>query len=111
MISPARHATAPARPTIVAAGAHACVPHHNPGRSVMRDGELLLIDAGCELDSYASDITRTCPASGRFSPPRKRIDQGVPACPRRWRTATQGCVDKSRRMPQAGRINFIRSDA
>ncbi|CUI06022.1 Xaa-Pro aminopeptidase [Janthinobacterium sp. CG23_2] len=66
-------AVAPAYPSIVAAGANACVLHHNPGRTQLRDGELLLIDAGCELDSYASDITRTFPVNGRFSPAQRRI--------------------------------------
>lgn len=70
-------AAAPAYPSIVAAGANACVLHHNPGRTVLRDGELLLIDAGCELDSYAADITRTFPVSGRFSPAQRRIYQIV----------------------------------
>jgi len=53
--------------SIVAAGANACVLHHPAGNSVMRDGELVLIDAGCELEGYASDITRTFPVNGRFS--------------------------------------------
>lgn len=53
--------------SIVAAGANACVLHHPAGSSVMRDGELVLIDAGCELEGYASDITRTFPVNGRFS--------------------------------------------
>lgn len=70
-------AAAPAYPSIVAAGANACVLHHNPGRALLREGELLLIDAGCELDSYAADITRTFPVSGRFSPAQRRIYQIV----------------------------------
>lgn len=53
--------------SIVAAGANACVLHHPAGDSVMHDGELVLIDAGCELEGYASDITRTFPVNGRFS--------------------------------------------
>ncbi|MDN3986039.1 aminopeptidase P N-terminal domain-containing protein [Zwartia vadi] len=53
--------------SIVATGANACVLHHPAGDSVMRDGELVLIDAGCELEGYASDITRTFPVNGRFS--------------------------------------------
>lgn len=53
--------------SIVAAGANACVLHHPAGNSVMQDGELVLIDAGCELEGYASDITRTFPVNGRFS--------------------------------------------
>jgi Xaa-Pro aminopeptidase len=53
--------------SIVAAGANACVLHHPAGNSMMQDGELVLIDAGCELEGYASDITRTFPVNGHFS--------------------------------------------
>ncbi|OEZ56927.1 aminopeptidase P N-terminal domain-containing protein [Duganella sp. HH105] len=60
-------ADAPAYPAIVAAGANACVLHHNPGAAVLKAGDLLLIDAGCEYQSYASDITRTFPVTGRYS--------------------------------------------
>lgn len=59
--------------SIVAAGANACVLHHPAGNSVMRDGELVLIDAGCELEGYASDITRTFPVNGRFSGPQRAL--------------------------------------
>lgn len=58
---------APAYTSIVAGGANACVLHYVDNNSRMRDGDLLLIDAGCELDGYASDITRTFPINGRFS--------------------------------------------
>ena len=44
----------------------------------LRDGELLLIDAGCELDGYASDITRTFPVGGRFSPGQRSRMKDVP---------------------------------
>ena len=57
----------PAYTSIVATGANACVLHYRAGDAVLQDGDLVLIDAGCELDGYASDITRTYPASGRFS--------------------------------------------
>ena len=57
----------PAYGSIVAAGANACVLHYRADQAPIRDGELVLIDAGCELDGYASDITRTFPANGRFS--------------------------------------------
>ena len=57
----------PAYGSIVAAGANACVLHYRADAAPVRDGELVLIDAGCELDGYASDITRTFPANGRFS--------------------------------------------
>ena len=62
---------APAYTSIVASGANACVLHYVENDRVMQDGELLLIDAGCELDGYASDITRTFPVNGRFSGPQK----------------------------------------
>jgi Xaa-Pro aminopeptidase len=63
----------PAYTSIVATGANACVLHYRAGDAVLQDGDLVLIDAGCELDSYASDITRTYPASGRFSPAQKEL--------------------------------------
>jgi Xaa-Pro aminopeptidase len=63
----------PAYNSIVAAGANACVLHYRSGAAPLRDGELVLIDAGCELDSYASDITRTFPANGKFSGPRRAL--------------------------------------
>ncbi len=66
-------AQAPAYNSIVAAGANACVLHYRAGDAPLRDGELVLIDAGCELDGYASDITRTFPANGRFSGPQRTL--------------------------------------
>ncbi|MDB5934473.1 MAG: Xaa-Pro aminopeptidase [Massilia sp.] len=63
----------PAYTPIVAAGANACVLHYNANRAQSRDGDLILIDAGCELDSYASDITRTYPVNGRFTAPQKLL--------------------------------------
>ncbi len=57
----------PAYTSIVAAGANACVLHYRADVAPVRDGELVLIDAGCELDGYASDITRTFPANGKFT--------------------------------------------
>jgi len=59
--------------SIVAAGANACVLHYRADSAPVRDGELVLIDAGCELDGYASDITRTFPANGRFSGPQRAL--------------------------------------
>ncbi len=64
---------APAYGSIVAAGANACVLHYRADAAPVRAGELVLIDAGCELDGYASDITRTFPANGRFSGPQRTL--------------------------------------
>lgn len=61
-------AQAAAYETIVATGANACTLHHAAGASRISENDLVLIDAGCELHGYASDITRTFPASGRFTP-------------------------------------------
>ena len=63
----------PAYGSIVAAGANACVLHYRADTAPVRAGELVLIDAGCELDGYASDITRTFPADGRFSGPQRAL--------------------------------------
>lgn len=69
----------PAYSSIVAAGANACVLHYVENDRRMQDGELLLIDAGCELDGYASDITRTFPVNGRFSGPQEDVYELVEA--------------------------------
>ena len=63
----------PAYGSIVAAGANACVLHYRADAAPVRDGELVLIDAGCELDGYASDITRTFPANGKFTAPQRAL--------------------------------------
>jgi Xaa-Pro aminopeptidase len=69
-----RHgAQAPAYSPIVAAGERACVLHYVQNDGVMNAGDLLLIDAGCELDGYAADVTRTFPVGGRFSGPQREI--------------------------------------
>jgi Xaa-Pro aminopeptidase len=56
---------------IVGGGANGCILHYRENASELRDGELLLIDAGCEFRHYASDITRTFPVNGRFSPAQR----------------------------------------
>jgi Xaa-Pro aminopeptidase len=63
----------PAYWPIVAGGANACVLHYRDNSQPLADGDLLLIDAGCELDGYASDITRTFPVNGRFSGPQRAV--------------------------------------
>jgi Xaa-Pro aminopeptidase len=79
-------AQAVAYPSIVAGGPNACVLHYRDNNRQLQDGELLLIDAGCEYGSYASDITRTFPVNGRFSGPQRDIYELVLA-------AQQACID------------------
>jgi Xaa-Pro aminopeptidase len=79
----------PAYSPIVAGGPNACVLHYVFNDAPLRDGELLLIDAGCELDGYASDITRTFPVGGRFSPGQREVYEVVLA-------AQKAAMDKVR---------------
>jgi len=71
---------------IVAGGPNACVLHYRDNNRQLQDGDLLLIDAGCEYRGYASDITRTFPVNGKFSGPQKAIYELVLA-------AQQACID------------------
>ncbi len=66
-------AQSPAYTSIVAGGSNACVLHYVDNDALLNDGDLLLIDAGCELDGYASDITRTFPVSGKFTGPQREV--------------------------------------
>ena len=66
-------AQAVAYSSIVASGPNACVLHYRDNNRLMTDGDLLLIDAGCEYQGYASDITRTFPVNGQFSGPQKAV--------------------------------------
>ncbi len=59
--------------SIVAGGANTCILHYRAGATELHTGELCLIDAGCELDGYASDITRTFPVNGKFSGPQRAL--------------------------------------
>jgi len=59
--------------SIVAGGANSCILHYRAGSTELRSGELCLIDAGCELDGYASDITRTFPVNGKFTSPQRAL--------------------------------------
>ncbi len=59
--------------SIVAGGANSCILHYRAGSNELRSGELCLIDAGCELDGYASDITRTFPVNGKFTGPQRAL--------------------------------------
>jgi len=84
-----RGAQFPAYWPIVAGGANACVLHYVFNDAELRDGELLLIDAGCELQGYSSDITRTFPVNGRYSGAQRDVYELVLA-------AQQAAMDKVR---------------
>ena len=58
---------------IVGGGVNACILHYRENDALLRDGDLLLIDAGCEYQGYASDITRTFPVNGRFTPAQRAV--------------------------------------
>jgi Xaa-Pro aminopeptidase len=79
----------PAYSPIVAGGPNSCVLHYVFNDAPLRDGDLLLIDAGCELDGYASDITRTFPVNGRFSSAQREVYEIVLA-------AQKAAMDKVR---------------
>jgi Xaa-Pro aminopeptidase len=68
-----RHHCEPSYLPIVGGGANACVLHYIANNDVLHDGDLLLIDAGAEYDGYASDITRTFPVNGKFSPEQRQL--------------------------------------
>ncbi len=63
----------PAYASIVGSGHHACTLHYTANNARLHDGDLVLIDAGCEYQHYAADITRTFPVNGRFSAPQKAL--------------------------------------
>ena len=60
-------------PSIVASGPNACILHYTENSRRMEDGDLLLIDAGCEFGYHSADITRTFPVNGRFTPPQRAV--------------------------------------
>jgi Xaa-Pro aminopeptidase len=68
-----RHGAQCSYPPIVAAGANSCVLHYRANDAELVDGQLVLIDAGCEYEMYASDVTRTFPVNGRFSAPQREL--------------------------------------
>jgi len=72
----------PAYSPIVAGGASACILHYVQNDAPLADGTLLLIDAGCELDGYAADITRTFPVNGRFGGAQREVYEIVLAAQR-----------------------------
>jgi Xaa-Pro aminopeptidase len=68
-----RGGTGPGYATIVGAGENATILHYIENRCAIAEGDLVLVDAGCEYDHYTADITRTWPASGRFTEPQRRV--------------------------------------
>jgi Xaa-Pro aminopeptidase len=76
-----------AYPSIVGGGANSCILHYTENRDTLRDGDVLLIDAGAEYGGYASDVTRTFPVNGRFSDAQRRVYEIVLA-------AQQAAIDK-----------------
>ncbi|MGV3346627.1 Xaa-Pro aminopeptidase [Enterobacteriaceae bacterium LUAb1] len=70
----ARHgARYPAYNTIIGSGDNGCILHYTENESLMRDGQLVLVDAGCELQGYAGDITRTFPVNGKFTAAQRAV--------------------------------------
>jgi Xaa-Pro aminopeptidase len=67
----------PAYSSIVGAGDNACILHYHENEAQIKDGDLVLIDAGCELDHYAADITRTFPANGKFTKEQQALYEVV----------------------------------
>ncbi|PIE20885.1 MAG: Xaa-Pro aminopeptidase [Neptuniibacter caesariensis] len=76
----------PAYSTIVGGGSNACVLHYIENSAELKEGDLVLIDAGCELEHYAGDITRTFPVNGQFSPEQKAVYELV-------LKAQKACID------------------
>jgi Xaa-Pro aminopeptidase len=69
--------------SIVASGPNACILHYEENQRIIGEGDLILIDAGCEWEGYSADITRTFPASGRFTEPQRAIYEVVLAAERK----------------------------
>lgn len=72
-----KHGCVPAYNSIVGGGENGCILHYVENNKVLKDGDLVLIDAACEYEFYASDITRTFPVNGKFSPEQKALYQVV----------------------------------
>lgn len=72
-----RGGAGPGYSTIVGAGENATILHYTANRCAIADGDLVLVDAGCEYDHYTADITRTWPASGRFTPAQRQVYDAV----------------------------------
>ena len=85
----------PAFPTVVASGANACTLHYVANSAVLRDGDMVMVDAGCELNGYCSDVSRSWPTSGRFDAPQSDVYQLL--------LETQcHCIERARSAARAG---------
>lgn len=84
-----------AYPSIVASGPNSCILHHKAGKRILQESEIILIDAGCEIEGYASDITRSFPVSGYFSSPQRQIYEIVLAAQKAAIQATKPGADFS----------------
>ena len=82
-----------AYPSIVACGPNTCILHHRAGKRILQKDEMLLIDAGCEIDGYASDITRSYPVAGKFSSPQRDLYEVVLAAQKAAISSTKPDVD------------------
>src|SRR6185503_3982434 len=72
-----RGGSGPGYPTIVGAGANATILHYVENRAPLRRGQLLLVDAGCEIDGYTADVTRTFPIGAPFAAAQRRLYEAV----------------------------------
>ncbi len=81
--------TGPGYPSIVGGGTNATILHYNSNRDLLRGGDLVCVDAGCEYNWYTTDVTRTWPVSGRFTPPQATLYQVVLAA---QKAAIEACV-------------------
>ncbi len=94
-----------AYPSIVASGPNSCILHHKAGQRVLKKDEVILIDAGCEVEGYASDITRSFPVSGVFSPAQRDIYELVLEAQKAAIAATKPGADFS--APHNAAVKFI----
>jgi len=98
-------AQAPAYTSIVASGANACVLHYVSNDAQLGENDMLLIDAGCELDGYASDITRSFPVGGRFLGPQREVYELVLAA--QAAAISHTCAGKSWQDPHEAAVRVL----
>ena len=95
-------ATGPAYTSIVGGGKNACILHYIENQSALKSGDLVLIDAGCEYQNYAADITRTFPVNGKFSTAQAAIYDVVLAA----QTAAINCISPGVTYDQANKATI-----